>query len=66
MSRKKRRADVEARRAQMSGEQAQCLGSVAKTVQEENPVGAPLLHVDRLRTLYGVVFGYFFRDHPLR
>jgi hypothetical protein len=47
-------------------QEAKRLGGIAKTVQEENPVGAPLLHVDRLRTLYGVVFGYFFRDHPLR
>lgn len=66
MSRKKGRKDVEAGRAQVSGKQAQCLGGVAKTVQEENPVRAPLLHVDRLRTVWCIIFDCFFRDHSLR
>jgi len=65
MARKKRRNDIVSRGMKMISHQPQRLRRISKTVQEENPVSIPLLHVDRFGAGDRTGFGHGFRSHAL-
>ena len=62
---KERHANIVTVRAKMFREETKCLGRVAKTMQEENPVRAPLLFVYRFRPFDRFSSSFIVRDHPL-